>query len=229
TICLTTQGRHLIKKAVQRLDDVSEGTYNGISEIEKSALKYLLRCIANVELAVADKRDTGSVNNSRPVSEIDHGPVQVAPERRFRLRLEERVGHLLRRAYQRHVNVFQEYLSEFQLTAAQYIVLGTVLELGVCSQSDLARHTVIDHTTVRGIISRLGVRGLLLTEVDPEDARKVNVILTQSGRAVAQEAFHRIDSVSEVTYNGINDAERVALKFLLRRIADIPIPSGPVL
>src|SRR5690606_25363755 len=129
-------------------------------------------------------------------------------------------------AYQRHVNIFQEYLSGFQLTAAQYIVLGTTLELGVCSQSDLARHTVIDHTTIRGIISRLGARGLLFTEVDEDDARKVNVVLTQEGRTVAQEAYYRVDTVSEATFNGLSLAERVALKYLMRRMADIPIPQS---
>ncbi len=205
TVLLTSQGEVVAEKAFTHIDDVSEDTFNGIDDTEKRALKYLLRRVANLSLEV-----------------VDGGP-QEPVKTPYQLQLDERVGYLLRRAYQRHVTIFQYYLNEFQLTAAQYIVLATLLERGICSQSDLARHTVTDHASIRGIISRLGGRGLLLSEEDPSDARKVIVSLTAEGRALSAQASARIDVVSEETFNEINEAERVALMYLLRRIADIPI------
>jgi len=225
TIFLTSSGRTLIEKALVRIDDISEDTFNGINETEKEALKYLLRRVADLGPASDAQQDRGVTagfaassgrSNQEPAAPETPGPG-------YKLHLDDRIGYLLRRAYQQHVGIFQHYLSEFQLTAAQYIVLGTVFELGVCSQSELSRHTVIDHTTIRGIISRLGARGLMFTEVDPADARKVNVVLTSKGRAVSREAFFRIDSVSDDTFNGINQAEQVALLYLLRRVANMPI------
>jgi len=139
----------------------------------------------------------------------------------FRLNLHERIGHVLRRAYQRHVAIFQQAMAEYKLTAAQFIVLATLLESGEVSQSDLVRQTAIDQTTIRGIIDRLKARNLLITTVDPADARKVTVSLTPEGRTLTAGASEQVDRISDETFNGLNGAERVAVLYLLRRMADM--------
>ncbi len=146
-------------------------------------------------------------------------PAETAQKGRFRLDLESRIGHVLRRAYQRHVAIFQQAMAEYKLTAAQFIVLATLAERGACSQSDLVRHTAIDQATIRGIIDRLKVRGYLTTMGCSSDGRKVTVGLTPSGEDVTSGASTHVDEISELTYNGLNDAERVALLYLLRRVA----------
>jgi len=160
---------------------------------------------------------------SSPVSDRPDNPVCSAQDMNppVRLMLDERVGHLLRRAYQRHMTIFQQHMNEFNLTPPQFITLAHLFEHGNCSQSDLGRLTAIDHTTIRGIINRLKARGLLNTESDPEDARKVTTVLTPKGKEITKQALSRIDDVSELTLNGINEVERVALFHLLRRLADI--------
>ena len=45
-------------------------------------------------------------------------------------RFTDQVGHLLRRAYQRHVAIFQETVPDAQLTAAQFVVLCAVRDRG---------------------------------------------------------------------------------------------------
>lgn len=155
------------------------------------------------------------------------GSYTMAPKRRvrqismFRLNLHERIGHVLRRAYQRHVAIFQQAMAEYKLTAAQFIVLATLLESGEVSQSDLVRQTAIDQTTIRGIIDRLKARNLLITTVDPADARKVTVSLTPEGRTLTAGASEQVDRISDETFNGLNGAERVAVLYLLRRMADM--------
>lgn len=139
----------------------------------------------------------------------------------FRLNLPDRIGHVLRRAYQRHVAIFQQAMDDYELTAAQFIVLATLHECGECSQSDLVRHTAIDQATIRGIIDRLKARKLVTTQEDPADARKVTVRLTPKGEDVTAGASEHLDEISERTYNGLNNAERVAALYLLRRMADI--------
>lgn len=221
TVMLTAHGKVITAKASTHIDDVSEETFNGIDKLEKTALKYLLRRVADLPSpAVERKLDEGASSGSVTVSE--RTPVEAGVSS-FQLQLDDRVGYLLRRAYQRHVTIFQYYLNEFHLTAAQYIVLASLSEYGVCSQSDLVRHTIIEHASIRGIISRLKAQGLLSTEVGPLDARKVIVSLTPKGRKLTGQASARIDIVTSETFNGINEAEQVALKYLLRRIANIPV------
>ncbi|MDM0021871.1 MarR family winged helix-turn-helix transcriptional regulator [Variovorax saccharolyticus] len=139
----------------------------------------------------------------------------------FHLNLHDRIGHVLRRAYQRHVAIFQQAMSQYKLTAAQFIVLATLLESGGASQSDLVRQTAIDQATIRGIIDRLKARGLVITTVDPADARKVSVSLTPEGSEVTEGAAEQVEGISDQTFNGLNEAERVAALYLLRRMADM--------
>lgn len=156
-------------------------------------------------------------------------PPATAPQRRhqFELNLEGRIGHVLRRAYQRHVSIFQQAMSDYKLTAAQFIVLATLMESGEQSQSDLVRQTAIDQATIRGIIDRLKARHLVITQVDVTDARKVTVRLTAQGEEVAMGASAHVDEISEATYNGLNNAERVAVLYLLRRMADMGPADAP--
>ncbi|MCZ7171512.1 MarR family transcriptional regulator, partial [Salmonella enterica] len=87
-------------------------------------------------------------------------------------------GHLLRRAYQRHVAIFQQTIPDSQLTAAQFVVLCAVKERQSCSLSEIVRATAIDQATVRGIIERLKARELIAVSHDPSDRRKVVVTVT---------------------------------------------------
>ncbi len=112
-------------------------------------------------------------------------------------------------------------MSGYKLTAAQFIVLATLLESGGASQSDLVRQTAIDQATIRGIIDRLKARGLVITAVDPADARKVSVGLTPAGIEVTEGAAEQVEGISDQTFNGLNEAERVAALYLLRRMADM--------
>jgi DNA-binding MarR family transcriptional regulator len=79
------------------------------------------------------------------------------------------IGFLLRRAYQRHVAIFQQTLPESQLTAAQFVVLLTARDHGPCEVPAIVEATSIDEASVRGIVERLW-RKLLHAEHEPGDA-----------------------------------------------------------
>jgi DNA-binding MarR family transcriptional regulator len=114
----------------------------------------------------------------------------------------EQVGHLLRRAYQRHVALFQQTIPDSQLTAAQFVVLCAVRDQGACSLSEVVRITAIDQATVRGVMERLKTRDLLVVAQDVSDRRKVMVITAD-------------------TFGDLNPAERVAMIYLLRKMCDV--------
>jgi hypothetical protein len=74
----------------------------------------------------------------------------------------DQVGHLLRKAYHKHVAIFQEHSPEdSRVTAVQFATLCTLRDNGPSSQSDLVRATAIDQATIRGIINRLRTHGLV--------------------------------------------------------------------
>jgi DNA-binding MarR family transcriptional regulator len=133
----------------------------------------------------------------------------------------EQVGHLLRRAYQRHVAIFQQTIPDSQLTAAQFIVLCAVRECGSCSLSEIVKATAVDQATIRGIIERLKLRKLILVSHDPDDRRKTLVTVTGAGQALVDKTIPFVELISEQTYGNLNPAERVALVYLLRKMSEV--------
>ncbi|MEJ2803003.1 MarR family winged helix-turn-helix transcriptional regulator [Comamonadaceae bacterium PP-2] len=133
------------------------------------------------------------------------------------------VGHLLRRAYQRHTALFQQFIPDSQLTVAQFVVLCALRDQGGSSMSDIVKATVIDQATIRGVIDRLKVRKLVHVGHDPSDRRKVVVALTDEGADMVRQMEPFAQTITEQTFGPLNPAERVALVYLLRRMCEAEI------
>lgn len=133
----------------------------------------------------------------------------------------EQIGHLLRRAYQRHVAIFQQHILDSQLTAAQFVTMCAIQEHGTCSLSDIVKTTAIDQATIRGIIERLKLRELIVLSHDAADRRKVLVTLSHAGVSLVGSTVPHAADITEATFGNLNPAERVAITYLLRKmIAD---------
>lgn len=128
----------------------------------------------------------------------------------------EQIGHLLRRAYQRHVAIFQAAIPDSDLTAAQFVTLCAVKEQQSCSLNDIVKATAIDQATIRGVVERLKARSLIVVSPDPLDGRKLLVRTTPEGLALIDQSIPFAKQVSEQTFGGLNPAERVAIVYLLK-------------
>lgn len=156
---------------------------------------------------------------SRPSSGLE------APDASYQF--SDQVGHLLRRAYQRHMAIFQQTLPDSQLTAAQFVVLCAVRDQQACSLVEVVKATAIDQATVRGVIERLKARELLEVSHDPADRRKVLVTLTQAGHALVAEMVPFAQRITESTFGELNPAERVAILYLLRKMSEMDGAVAP--
>lgn len=132
----------------------------------------------------------------------------------------DQVGHLLRKAYQRHMAIFQQNIGESQLTAMQFITLCALKDKGPSSQAELVKLTAVDQATIRGIVDRLKARGLVTLGHDEQDKRKVIVNLSPEGELVVENTVPRAQAISELTLNGLNPAERIAMIFLLGKMVE---------
>ena len=132
----------------------------------------------------------------------------------------EQIGHLLRRAYQRHVRIFQEVVPDAQLSAAQFVTLCAVRDSGPCEVGAIVRATAIDEASVRAIVERLKWRELVSVSHVPGDTRHMTVSLAPAGVQMIEETVPFARQISERTYADLDADERVALVALLRRICD---------
>lgn len=133
----------------------------------------------------------------------------------------DQIGHLLRRAYQRHVAIFQQTVPDSQLTAAQFVVLCAVRDGGACGIGDIVQATAIEEDSVRGIVERLKWRKLLAVDHPPGDTRSMSVTLTPEGLAMVEQTVPFAQEISEVTFGELTADERVAIVGLLRKISSI--------
>ncbi|MBA1349837.1 MULTISPECIES: MarR family transcriptional regulator [unclassified Rhizobium] len=145
-------------------------------------------------------------------------PEALAPQNGYHVT--EQVGHLLRKAYQRHLSIFQTNASDPDLTSVQFVTLCALHDLGPSSQVELVKATSVDQATIRGIVERLKARGLIDLSKDEADGRKVVISLLPKGEALLEEMYPRAHLISEETVSRLNPAERIALLYLLRKIAD---------
>ncbi|MBP6564241.1 MAG: winged helix-turn-helix transcriptional regulator [Burkholderiales bacterium] len=140
-------------------------------------------------------------------------------------RFTDQIGHLLRRAYQRHVAIFQETVPDAQLTAAQFVVLCAVRDRGRCQVNEIVDATAIDEASVRGIVERLKWRQLVTAAHEPGDARRMEVALTPAGTSLVEQTVPIAEQITELTFGDLDPVERATLVALLRKISGVVSPG----
>lgn len=141
------------------------------------------------------------------------------PQEPSRYHVTDQVGHLLRRAYQRHTAIFQSVVPESKLTAAQFVVLCVVGEHEGATVRDIAVAGAMDEPTVRGIVERLKWTELVSVNHEPGDKRQAAVVLTALGRSTLDATMPHAQHISELTFGDLGPLERQQLTELLRRIS----------
>jgi DNA-binding MarR family transcriptional regulator len=132
--------------------------------------------------------------------------------------LEEQVGHLLRRAYQRHLALFQGIIGEDGPTSMQFAALHVLWRRGPLSQNLLGRLLAMDPPTVKGVVARLMARGLVVRERDPSDARMLLVALTPTALAALPGWVEKARAVTAATLAPLPRDEQARLIATLRRM-----------
>ncbi len=132
--------------------------------------------------------------------------------------LEQQVGHLLRRANQRHTALFARHFAAFDLTPLQFAVLMKLQAAGPLSQNHLGRLTAMDPNTAQGVILRLQRRRLVMRQPSPEDRRRKLLSLTDAGAALAGRLKEEGRAISEATLAPLTARERRQLLALLAKL-----------
>ncbi|MBY0431963.1 MAG: MarR family transcriptional regulator [Rhodospirillales bacterium] len=132
--------------------------------------------------------------------------------------LEDQVGHLLRRANQRHVALFMANISDDQLTPTQFSALVKIGDCGEVSQNHLGRLTAMDPATSFGVIRRLLTRRLISRRPDPDDARRVLLRLSPAGEELRAQAIVRARTITTATLAPLKPEEQTVFLSLLRRL-----------
>lgn len=132
--------------------------------------------------------------------------------------LDAHIGHVLRRAQQRHTTIFADAMPT-EVTPTQFAALARLDQEGPCSQNHLGRLAAIDVATIKGVIDRLRQRGFVESRPDPNDKRRSVLELTAEGRAFLDGAYATARDVTERTLAPLTAREREQLLRLLTKIS----------
>ena len=132
-------------------------------------------------------------------------------------KLEEQIGHILRKASQRHTGIFSELMPD-NLTPTRFAALAKLLESGPLSQNELGRLTAMDIATIKGVVDRLRQRDLVVSNKDPNDARRQLISLTPSGLEAIHLAIPKAIEVTGQTVSALTTEEEEQLVTLLKKI-----------
>ena len=131
--------------------------------------------------------------------------------------VDSQVGFLMRVAMQRHTSIFMANMIE-DLTQTQFAVMAKLHEVGPCSQNHLGRLVYLDAATIKGVVDRLGLRGFITTDSDPNDRRRRAVSLTEKGTQAMDAAIRVAAEISAKTLRPLTADEQRTLVKLLKKI-----------
>lgn len=163
------------------------------------------------------KRNAAEQDRPSSASSGSRAPCQPAAD----LRLERTPGHLLRRAQQRAIEIYQHEVGENGLRPPQFALMLTVYQNPGINQTELVKITGVDRSTVADTIKRLEKRGLIKRKPG-EDQRARRLWLTSAGADAVDRDIVGGQRAQDLIMAPIPHADRERFLDLLRQIADLP-------
>ncbi len=133
-------------------------------------------------------------------------------------RLDDAIGHLLRRAYQRTSAVLTAQIGKYDITPMQFATLARLHECRSMSQNQLGRLVDIEPGNFHGVVNRLVKRELVVRHKDEDDRRKVKLSLSEAGRELIEVLMPMSEQATATTVNNLTEKQRIELYKLLRQV-----------
>jgi len=143
-----------------------------------------------------------------------------------KFRLEKAPGHLIRRAQQRHQDIFAEEVGASGPTSRQFAVMLAIGQHPGLTQTELVEATGIDRSTLGDMLDRLVKRGDLQRRRVKGDNRANALFATSTGRALVAVALPRVVRAQTRIMATVPPARRAEALEILRLLAGIGQESG---
>lgn len=102
--------------------------------------------------------------------------------------LQSSPSHLIHRALQLALDIYNEESAASGLTQRQFAVLEAASHNAGLTQTDLVKATGIDRSTLADLVARMTAKGLLMRERSVLDARAMTVKVSEEGLAALEAA-----------------------------------------
>lgn len=119
--------------------------------------------------------------------------------------------------------VYKPHLDALGVTYPQYLVLLVLWERDGLGVSEIGARLFLDSGTLTPLLKRLEAQGLVNRSRDPEDERRVEVRLTDAGRALKEDAAGIPACILGATGCNVEDIVRIVgdIKALRSKLAGV--------
>ncbi len=132
--------------------------------------------------------------------------------------IENSLGFLLAKAYQRAFAIFKNELEPYELTPPQFGLLRFLWQEDGITQVELSEKCQVDRTTLGGLIDRLERAGLVERHPHPGDRRAHLIRLSQKGRELESPLLECSQRAISKLTSGLNDSDINELTRLLETL-----------
>lgn len=112
-------------------------------------------------------------------------------------------------------------LAGSDLTQAQADVIFTLGNTEGMTCGEIGEKTLITKGTLTGVLDRLEQKTLIKRQSDPEDGRRIRIILTSQGEQLFEQEFPRQLEWMGERFMRLNKSDRKAATQLLAQIRDV--------
>lgn len=137
------------------------------------------------------------------------------------MRLYGCINYLLTVAQHEVFQVFSEGLSTFNITPGQYGVLRCLWEGSACTPKEIAQTLRLENSTISGVLDRMEKKGLIQRELDPNDRRSIQVVLTPEGASMRDGVLQVIDDLNQKVLDGFSPEQRAMFIDSLRHVGNV--------
>lgn len=132
--------------------------------------------------------------------------------------LDKNPGFLFRRMQQVSVSLFLDRLRRFGITPLQYTVLRIIRAQPGIEQIAVASRAILDASTVKDIVARLEIRGLVERRTGKRDRRTRSVLLTRTGDRLLAAVEPEVHRAQKELLAPLSRQEQATLLRLLRTL-----------
>lgn len=130
----------------------------------------------------------------------------------------DKPGHLIRRAHQMSVAIFETEASAHAITAPQHVVMTALFKHPGVDQVTLAGLVALDKVTTGSIVARLARRGLVQREQSQRDGRARALYLSEEGAALLQQMQPAVRQSQKTLLGRLSREEQKVFLELLRQL-----------
>lgn len=134
------------------------------------------------------------------------------------LKLENQMCFPLYACSKEVVRSYAPHLEKLDLTYTQYLVMLALWEYGDMSVGEMGERLYLDSGTLTPLLKKMQAKGLLVRTRSDEDGRRVDVALTDEGRAMKEKAREIPLAMGQCV--GLDERDAAELVRLLRLVID---------